>query len=241
MGRTFENRKLSILKRGLRDAKAFTRCGRQISIAVKAGGADPDGNPALRRAIQNARAANMPKDKIAGAIDKASGAADTTQYQEVLYEGYGPHGVALMVETTTDNPTRTVANLRFAFSKGKGNMGNAGSVSFMFDRFGVFSLKPEGIDREELELELIDHGLEELGDGESDKGEPVLVLRCARDEFGNLQSALEARSLQVVSSGFEWVAKTTTELPDDQTDAVLKLVERLEEDDDVAEVFTNLG
>lgn len=241
MGRTFENRKLSILKRGLRDAKAFTRCGRQISIAVKAGGPDVDGNPALRRAIQNARAANMPKDKIVGAIDKANGSGDTSDYQEVLYEGYGPHGIALLVETTTDNPTRTVANLRFAFNKGKGNLGNAGSVSFMFDKFGVFRVHPKDIDREALELELIDDGLEEIDDGHSDKDEPLLVLRCAREEFGNLQSALDSRGLEILSSGFEWLPKTATELSEAETEAVLKLVERVEQDDDVQEVFTNLG
>lgn len=241
MGRTFENRKLSILKRGLRDSKAFTRCGRHISMAVKAGGPDPDGNPALRRAIQNARAVNMPKDKIQGAIAKASGAGDETEYQEALYEGYAPHGIALLVETTTDNPTRTVANVRFAFNKEKGNLGNAGSVSFMFDKVGVFRLAPEGLEREELELELIDHGLEEMLDAENDKGEPVVELRCAREDFGNLQSGLDGKNLAVQSSGFAWIPKTTTSLSDEETDAVVKLVERLQQDDDVQEVFTNLG
>lgn len=240
MGRTFENRRLQILKRGDRDAKAFTRAGRQISMAVKSGGPDPDGNPSLRRAIQNARAANMPKDRIQNAIDKAMGLGDTAGYQEVLYEGYGPHGIALLVATATDNPTRTVANLRFTFKKGNGNLGNSGSVSFMFDQFGVFRLDAAGVDRDELELELIDHSLEALVDGMSDDGKPQLVLRCARENFGNLQAGLEAKKIAVVSSGFEWVPKTTTELEEAEANAVLELIEKIEEDDDVQQVFHNL-
>lgn len=241
MGRTFENRKQAILKRGDRDAKAFTRCGKQIAMAVRAGGPDPDNNPALRRAMQNARAANMPKDKVQGAIDKASGAGATEEYEPVLYEGYGPHGVALLIETATDNPTRTVANIRFAFKKGGGNLGSPGSVSFMFDQFGVFRLKPDGLEREELELELIDDGLSDMLDGEDDDGKPVVLLRCDRDDFGQLQAALESRKIVPVSSGFEWVPKTPTELGEEQVEEVLKLVARLEDDDDVQEVFTNLA
>lgn len=240
MGRTFENRRLQILKRGDRDAKAFTRAGRQISMAVRASGPDPDGNASLRRAIQNARAANMPKDRIQNAIDKAMGLGDTAGYQEVLYEGYGPHGIALLVSTATDNPTRTVANLRFTFKKGNGNLGNSGSVSFMFDQFAAFRLDPEGLDRDTLELELIDHSLEALVDGMSDDGKPQLVLRCTRENFGNLQAGLEAKKIPVVSSGFEWVAKTTTELSEAESNAVMELIEKLEEDDDVQQVFHNL-
>jgi YebC/PmpR family DNA-binding regulatory protein len=241
MGRTFENRKIAMAKRSDRDAKAFTRAGRQISMAVKAGGPDPDGNPALRRAMQNARGVNMPKDKILAAIDKAAGATDSDDFQTVFYEGYGPHGIALIIEAATDNPTRTVANVRFAFKKDGGNLGSSNSVMFMFDQFGVFRLYPEGIVRDELELELIDHGLEQFDEGIDDEGKPVLILRCAREEFGNLQSALDARKLPIVSAGFEWVAKTTTELEDEQTDAVLKLIDRLEQDDDIQQVFHNLG
>ncbi|TPV93552.1 MAG: YebC/PmpR family DNA-binding transcriptional regulator [Myxococcales bacterium FL481] len=241
MGRTFENRKQAMLKRGDRDAKAFTRCGKQIAMAVRAGGPDADNNPALRRAIQNARAVNMPKDRIQGAIEKASGAGDTDAYEPVLYEGYGPHGVALLVETATDNPTRTVANIRFAFKKEGGNLGSPGSVAFMFDQFGVFRLRPDAVERDELELELIDDGLSDLVDGEDDDGKPVLVLRCNRDDFGRLQAGLESRQLAPVSSGFEWVPKTTTAVSDEQADAVLKLVARLEDDDDVQEVFHNLA
>ncbi|PRQ01240.1 YebC/PmpR family DNA-binding transcriptional regulator [Enhygromyxa salina] len=241
MGRTFENRKLAMLKRGDRDAKAFTRAGRQISMAVKAGGPDADNNPGLRRAIQNARAVNMPKDRIQGAIEKAAGLGDVDEYKTVFYEGYGPHGIALIVEAATDNPTRTVANVRFAFKKEDGNLGSTGSVAFMFDQFGVFRLDPEGLDRDELELTLIDHGLDQLDDGINDDGDPVLVLRCAREDFGNLQAGLDANKIAVASSGFEWVPKTTTELSDEQTDAVLKLIDRLEQDDDVQVVFHNLG
>lgn len=241
MGRTFENRKHAMAKRGDRDAKNFTRCGRQIVIAVKSGGSDPDSNPALRRAMQNARDVNMPKDKVQNAIKKAAGEGDTSNYEQILYEGYGPHGVAMMVETTTDNPTRTVANVRVAFKKGGGNMGTTGSVAFMFDQFGVFRLKPEGLDRDELELELIDHGLEELDDGLNDKGEQLLIVRCGREDFGNMQNALEGKKIDVASSGFEWVPKTTTDLSDEQVDEVLKLVAKLEDDDDVQEIFHNLA
>ncbi len=240
MGRTFENRRISMLKRGARDAKAFTRCARQISIAVKAGGTDPDANSALRRAIQNARGANMPKDKIQNAIDKASGAGGGEGYEEVLYEGYGPHGIAMIVETTTDNPTRTVANVRFAFKKGGGSMGASGSVMFMFDKFGFFKVRPEGFDREAMELELIDDGLEEMLDGIDDKGDPVVVLRCAHDDFGNLQSGLDQRNIEPIESGFEWVPQTSTELGDEEAEAVMALIERLEDDDDVQRVYHNL-
>ncbi len=241
MGRNFENRKVAMAKRSDRDAKAFTRAGRQISMAVKAGGPDYNNNPSLRRAVQNARAVNMPKDKIQGAIDKAAGLGDETHYQEVIYEGYAPHGIALIVETTTDNPTRTVANVRFAFKKGDGNLANSGSVSFMFDHLGLFRLLAEGLDRDELELELIDHGLQDLLDGETEKGEALLILRCDREDFGNLQAGIDAKGIALVSSGFTWVPKTSTELSDDQEEAVLKLIDRLEADDDVEEVFHNIA
>jgi YebC/PmpR family DNA-binding regulatory protein len=241
MGRTFENRKQAMAKRSDRDAKAFTRAGRMIAMAVKSGGPDPDANPALRRAIQNARSVNMPKDRVQAAIDKASGAGDGDNYEEVLYEGYGPHGVAVMVVAATDNVTRTVANVRAAFKKGGGNMGTSGSVAFLFDHFGVFRLDPEGIERDALELELIDHGLEEMLEGEDESGHPVLVLRCSRASFGELQAALEARKIEVKSSGFEWVPKTTTALTDAQEEDLVKLFDKLEADDDVQQVFSNLA
>lgn len=241
MGRTFENRKQAMAKRGDRDAKAFTKAGRQISIAVKSGGSDPEANPALRRAIQNARSVNMPKDRIQNAIEKAMGLGDDAQYQEIMYEGYGPHGVAILVEAATDNPTRTVANVRLAFKKGDGNLGNSGSVSFLFDQFGVFRLPREGIDRESLELDLIDHGLEEMLETESEDGEPLYEIRTSREAFGQMQSALEARNIDVKSSRIEWIPKTETVLVEEDAGAVLNLIERLEEDDDVQNVFSTLG
>ena len=240
MGRAFEKRKHTIFARMDRVAKQFTKVGKDIAIAVKAGGTSPDGNPALRRALQNARALNMPKDKVEAAIKKASGqgAAD---YDVIIYEGYGPHGIAIMVEAATDNVTRTVANVRHHFKANGGNMGTTGSVAFMFQRQGVFRLDPEGIDRDSLELELIDHGLVALEDGESDKGDPQLLVRCAFTDFGTMQAAIEGRGLTLISSESEYVAQTLTELPEDKADEVMELVAALESDDDVQNVYTNLG
>lgn len=240
MGRTFENRKNAIAKRGLRDSRAFTRAGRNIAMAVKSGGPDPEANPALRRAVQNARSVNMPKDKIQSAIDKAAGNTESADFQEVVYEGYGPHGVPIVVVTATDNPTRTYPNVRTAFNKTGGNLGNSGSVAFLFDVVGSFAVKADELDPDELELELIDHGLEDLLVGETQDGEQTFVLRCARDEFGTLQTALEERSLEPVSSGIEWVAKVPAELDEEQVAEVRALVERLEDDDDVQQVFTSV-
>lgn len=240
MGRIFETRKATMFARWDRMSKTFTRISKEITIAVKASGPNPESNLALRRAIQNARAANMPKDKVENAIKKAMG-GDAADYQEVLYEGYGPHGVAILVETATDNATRTVANVRMHFNRRGGNLGTSGSVAFMFTRMGVFQLDPEGVDAEELELDLIDHGLEELGEGSSEKGEPVLVARCAFEQFGAMQRAVEERGLRVVASMGEWVPKTVMELPEDLATEVMELVDRLEQDDDVQQVFHNLG
>ena len=241
MGRTFENRKHAMMKRGARDSKNFTHCGRQITIAVKAAGGDPDSNPALRRAIQNARAVNMPKDKVQNAIDKALKLGDTSNFEQIFYEGYAAHGIALMVETATDNPTRTVANVRNVFNKCGGNLGNSGSVAFMFTQMGVFRLKPEDVDRDEMELELIDFGLEDISEATDDDGNPLLHFYCGATEFGTLQSKLEELKSPVVSSGFEWVPSTTTELDDEKLEDVLKLIGKLEEDDDVQAIFHNIG
>lgn len=240
MGRTFENRKGAMAKRGLRDSRAFTRAGRAIAMAVKDGSADPDANPTLRRAIQNARAVNMPKDKIQGAIDRASKGTDSEDYKEVVYEGYGPHGVALVVVTATDNTTRTFPNVRMAFNKGGGTLGNSGSVAFLFDKLGVFRLKADGLDKDELELELIDHGLEELHEGETPAGEPALVVHCGYDQFGNMQTALEERKIEPVSSGIEWVPKAAAELSDEQIEEVDALIDKIRDDDDVQQVFSSL-
>lgn len=240
MGRIFETRKATMFARWDKMAKAFTRVSKEIAIAVKAGGPSPEGNPALRRALQNARAVNMPKDKIQGAIKRASG-QDAKDYDEILYEGYAPHGIAVLVETATDNPTRTVANVRNAFTKKGGNLGAAGSVSFLFKRMGVFRIEPDDVDEEELELDLIDHGLEEMGDSEGEKGEPQLVIRCDFNDFGRLQKAIEDRGLKQLSAGSEYIPLNVTELSEEQATEVLELIDRLEQDDDVQHVFHNLA
>jgi YebC/PmpR family DNA-binding regulatory protein len=240
MGRIFETRKHVMFARWDRMAKQFARIGKDITIAVKAGGPDPVANPQLRRVVQNARALNMPKDKVESAIKRASG-KDAANFEEILYEGYAPHGVAVIVETATDNPTRTVANVRMHFNKGGGSMASTGSVAFQFNRMGVFRLNPDGIEPEELELELIDHGLDEMGESTGEKGEPQLVLRCAFSDFGTLQKALEDRGITPLSAELEYVAMTPVELPEGQANEVLALVDRLEQDDDVQKVFHNLG
>jgi len=239
MGRIFETRKATMFARWDKMSKAFTRVGKEIAIAVKAGGPNPDNNPALRRAVQNARAVNMPKDRVENAIKKAAGHG-AEAYEEIVYEGYGPHGVAILVETATDNPTRTVANVRSAFNRGGGVLGSSGSVGFMFKRMGIFKLHPAGVDRDSLELELIDFGLEELEDA-TEKDEPVLVLRCAFSEFGTLQKALEERGVTVISAEPEYVPTSLVELAEGAADEVLELVDRLEQDDDVQKVHHNLA
>ncbi|MBM7115896.1 YebC/PmpR family DNA-binding transcriptional regulator [[Archangium] primigenium] len=240
MGRIFETRKTTMFARWNKMAKLFTRISKDIAIAVKSGGTSADSNPALRRALQNARAGNMPKDKVEAAIKRAAG-QDTKNYEVVLYEGYGPHGIPIMVETATDNVVRTVANVRMHFKDGGGNMGNTGSVSFQFKHMGVFRLNPEGIDQEALELELIDHGLEEMGEGTGEKGEKQLIIRCAFSDFGRMQHVLEERKLAVLSSESEYIATTPVELPEDQAQEVLKVVDALEQDDDVQKVFHALA
>ena len=240
MGRIFEVRKHAMFARWNRMAKQFHRIAKDIHIAVKAGGADPGSNPALRRCVQNARAINMPKDKVEAAIKRASG-KDATSFQQVIYEGYAPHGVALLVEAATDNPTRTVASIRHHFAKGGGNLATSGSVSFQFREMGVFRLDPLGIDQDDLELYLIDHGLEEMGESTGEKGEPQLVIRCALIDFGHVQKALEDRGLVPLSAEREFVCTTPTELPEDQAREVLELVDRFEQDDDVQKVFHTLA
>ena len=220
-------------------AKQFTRIGKDITIAVRNGGPDPDNNPALRRVIQNARAVNMPKDKVESAIKRASG-KDVTNYEEVIYEGYAPHGVAVLVQTATDNPTRTVGNIRNVFNKNGGNLGTSGSVSFMFRRMGVFRLDPAGIDQDDLELYLIDHGLDEMGEGSGEKDEPQLVIRCNFPDFGQLQKGLEDRNLTPLSAEQEYICTTPTELPEDQAREVLEFIDKLEQDEDVQKVFHTL-
>lgn len=240
MGRIFEVRKATMFARWDRMAKQFTRIGKEIAIAVKSGGPDPNTNPALRRCFQNAKSVNMPKDRVEAAIKRAMG-KDTENYEEILYEGYAPHGVAILVETATDNHVRTVANVKSHFNKGNGTLGNSGSVSFQFKKMGVFKLKPAGINTEDLEFELIDHGLEEMGEGTGENGEEVLILRCAFNDFGKMQKALEDKNITPISAETEWIPTTTVPVSDAQAEDVSKLIERLEQDDDVNKVFHNMG
>lgn len=240
MGRIFETRKATMFARWDKMAKIFTRISKDIAIAVKAGGANPDANPALRRAITNARAANMPKDKVENAIKRASGQGGES-YQEILYEGYGPHGAAVLVETATDNPVRTVANVRMHFSRKGGNLANSGSVAFQFKHMGLIRLAAEGLDADELALDLIDHGLDELTVEDNDKGEPQLLLYSAFNDFGGLLKAVEEKGLSPVSAEGEYVPSQTVELSEEQVTEVLELIDRLEQDDDVQKVFHNLA
>lgn len=240
MGRIFEVRKHTMFARWNRMAKQFARIAKDITMAVKGGGADPASNPTLRRVIQNARAVNMPKDKIEAAIKRASG-KDATSYEQVIYEGYAPHGVALLVETATDNPTRTVAHVRSILAKGGGNLATSGSVAFMFRRLGVFRLAPAGIDQDDLELYLIDHGLDEMGEGSGENDEPQLVIRCAFADFGRVQEALEARGLVPLSAEQEYVCTVPIELAEGEAAEVLELINTLEQDDDVQRVFHTLA
>lgn len=240
MGRIFETRKHTMFARWDRMSKQFNRIGKEITVAVKSGGPNPEANPALRRAIQNARAVNMPKDKVESAIKKASG-QDAPDYEEVLYEGYAPHGIAVVVETATDNPARTVAAVRTHFNKGGGNLGTAGSVAFQFKKMGAFRIAAEGVDAETLELDLIDHGLEEMGESSGEKGEAQLLIRCAFADFGQLQKALEDRGITPISAEAEYVPLSTVELPEAHATEVLKLIDKLEQDDDVQKVFHNLA
>ena len=222
-------------------AKQFTRVAKDIAIAVHAGGPDPAANPTLRRVLQNARAVNMPKDKTDAAIRRASG-KEAANYQEIIYEGYAPHGVALLVETATDNPTRTVASVRNIFSKNSANLGATGSVSFLFKKMGVFRLNPADVkDQDELELDLIDYGLEEMGESSGDKGEPQLVIRGAFNDFGKLQEALEKRRITPLSAEHEYICSMPIELPEAQAAEVLSLIDKLEQDEDVQKVFHSLA
>lgn len=239
MGRIFEVRKSTMFARWDRMAKQFTRIGKEIAIAVKAGGPDPGINPALRRCMQNAKNVNMPKDRIEAAIKRALG-KEMVNYEEILYEGYGPHGVAILVETATDNHVRTVANVKSIFNKGDGVLGNSGSVSFQFKKMGVFKMKPDHVNIEELELELIDFGLEELGEGTGEHNEEVLIARCAFTDFGNMQRALEEKGIIPLSAELEWIPTTTVQLSEIQSEDLLHLVDKLEQDEDVQKVFHNL-
>ena len=216
-------------------AKNFTRIGKEIAIAVKAAGPEPDNNPALRRCYLNAKACNMPKDRVEAAIKRAMG-KDISSYEEIVYEGYAPHGIALLIETATDNTTRTVANVRMHFTKSGGSLGTSGSVAFTFNRMGEFKIKKEGLNIDDLELELIDYGLEEIGED----SEGNIVIRTAFNEFGNMNKALEEKGIEVTTAELTRIPMNTTELSEEAAQDVLKLVDRLEQDEDVQKVYHNL-
>ena len=235
MGRAFEYRKARKLKRWGNMSRTFTKIGKEITIAVKAGGPDPQANSRLRALMANAKAANMPKDTVDRAIKKATD-KDASDYKEIVYEGYGPFGIAIVVETATDNNTRTVANVRSYFNKFGGNLGTSGSLSFMFEHKCVFHIKPkDGVSLEDLELELIDYGVDEL-----DKDEEDIVIYGAFEENSNIQKYLEDNGFEITSSEFVRIPNDTKEVTAEQRETLEKLLEKFEDDDDVQNVFHNM-
>jgi YebC/PmpR family DNA-binding regulatory protein len=235
MGRIFEKRKHKMFARYDRMAKAFTRIGREIAMAVKAGGPDIAYNPRLRQAVTNAKGVNMPKDRVDAAIKRAV-SKDSSNFEEMVYEGYGPYGVPILVETATDNPTRTVANIRMYFNRGGGTLGNSGSLAFIFDRKGVFRIASDQVkDIDTLELELIDAGLESI-----ERDEDGYIFYTAFADFGHMQKALEDRMITPTKSGLERIPNSYAEVSEEQMDEILELVEKIEEDDDVLAVYHNL-
>ena len=241
MGRAFEYRKARKLKRWGNMSRTFTRIGKEITIAAKAGGPDPSTNPRLRALMQNAKAANMPKDTVERAIKKATD-KDAGDYKEIVYEGYGPFGIAIVVEAATDNNTRTVANVRSYFTKHGGTLGTQGSLSFLFDHKSVFKIKPkEGLSLEDLELELIDYGVDELEDiVDEETGDEQVVLYGAFEEYSNVQKYLEDNGFEIISSEFERIPHELKELTPEQRATIDKLLEKFEDDEDVQNVFHNM-
>ena len=235
MGRAFEYRKARKLKRWGNMSRTFTKIGKEITIAVKAGGPDPNGNPRLRALMQNAKAANMPKDNVERAIKKATD-KDAGDFKELVYEGYGPYGIAIVIETATDNHTRTVGNIRSYFNKAGGSLGTTGSLSFLFEHKCVFHIKPkEGISLEDLELELIDYGVDEV---EADDDE--VVLYGSFESYNDIQKYLEDNGFEIISSEFVRIPNDVKELDAEQRASIEKLLERIEEDEDVQNVFHNM-
>ena len=235
MGRAFEFRKARKMKRWSAMSKAFTRIGKDIVIAVKEGGPDPDSNSKLRAVIQNAKSVNMPKDNIDRAIKRASDKS-LGNYKEILFEGYAPYGVAILVETATDNNTRTVANIRSYFNKCNGNLGTSGSVIFMFDHTCNFRIEKQNIDIENLEFDLIDFGVEEVFDDEDG-----ILIYGAFDSFGEIQKALESKEIQIISSGFDRIPNNLKNVNEEERSEIEKLLEKIENDDDVQNVFHNMN
>ncbi len=236
MGRVFEKRKHKMFARFDRMAKAFTRIGREIAIAVRLAGPNPDYNPRLRMAVQNAKGLNMPKDRVEAAIKRAS-SKDEKGYEEMAYEGYGPHGIAIVADCATDNTTRTVSNVRLIFSRNNGNLGKSGSLDFIFEKKGVFKLKPEGIVKDDLELELIDFGADEIVEDE----EGHIIIYTKFTQFGSMQKALENKNIIPVSSEVQRIPNTLVDLSEAQAEEVIKLIGDLEEDEDVQVVYHNMA
>jgi YebC/PmpR family DNA-binding regulatory protein len=235
MGRIFEKRKHKMFARYDKMAKGFTRAGKEIAIAVKQAGPDPNMNPRLRISMQNAKGINMPKDRIEAAIKRAS-SKEEKDFEEVVYEGYGPYGIAILIECATDNPTRTVANIRMYFNRGNGTLGKTGSLDFLFERKGVFKIKPDGLNVEELELELIDFGAQDVYMNDENE----IIVESAFHDFGMMHKALEEKKIQVISSENLRVPGNLTELSDEQSEEIMTLIEKIEADDDVQNVYHNL-
>lgn len=226
-----------MFKRYARMAKAFTKIGREIVMAVKMGGPNPESNPRLRMVMQNAKAVNMPKANVEAAIKRAS-EKDSSNYDEVIYEGYGPHGVPVLVECTTNNPTRTVASVRMYFSRANGSLGTNGSVSFMFNRVALFKIDATGLDKDELELDLIDHGLEDIT---LDEEHNQFIIQTQFSDYGKMQSALEQKHINVIETSKTYMPTTTKELSPEQEAEVMAMIEKMEEDDDIQAVYHNIA
>lgn len=237
MGRIFQTRKATMFKRYAKMAKAFTKIGREIVIAVKAGGPHPESNPRLRMIMQNAKAINMPKVNVESAIKRAS-EKDSGNYEEIIYEGYAPHGVPVLVECTTNNPTRTVASLRLYFSRANGSLGTNGSVSFMFEHVVLFKIDAGSLNKDDLELELIDFGLEDISFDEENK---QFIIQTQFTDFGKMQSALEERKISVLETSKIYSPTTTKELNPEQEAEVMAMIDKMEEDDDIEAVYHNLA
>ncbi len=235
MGRAFEFRKERKMKRWGAMARSFTKLGREIVMTVKAAGPDPETNSRLRAVIQNAKNVNMPKDRIDSAIKRAS-EKDQANYEEVFYEGYGPHGVPILVETATDNPTRTVANVRMYFNRSGGELGKTGSVNFMFDRKAIFTINAKGLDKDTVEFDLIDFGAEEFT-WDDETGE--VIVQTAFNDYGTMQKGIEDKKLELKTSGKIFIPNTTKEISDEHAEELLALVEKMEEDDDILAVYHN--